>query len=474
LGGLGAALVAAVAWSAIPMGNAPTPAVMTELRRIEAAQTRLQVDPLRMEYQELARNSPSDVMLRVYIAWCSMPSDDTWNQLKGYASVNPDHPWLHYGMGRVFLAWKDKDSAKKEFDAILKKDPKFYPAIIGLADLARQKDDLDGAEQQYKAALAIQDDATAWAGLGFLAAARNKPEEARQAFKKSVAQFPDQPGVLERLVKTGLEVKDPETAEYAQKLVELQPRNREARKTLADLQFQAGDKKGATASYEKLFRLGDPEPELARRLAGLYQEAGAAEDEERVLELLSRLDKKDASLQMRLAELAEAKKDTQKLEGRLLDALDRDPSLALAHYKLGLIKRDAKVLHEAVEQFQAAGALQGPGSAEGKAEAEKIIKDFDLPKPFGGDVDAINWKVSSTLGKLFEKRVLLKPGLNGILKVRVSVDKDGNVGGVSIVEDSIGDPVLTGHAYFALKTATWPKKRREPVFEFELGKKKGK
>ena len=144
-----------------------------------------------------------------------------------------------------------------------------------------------------------------------------------------------------------------------------------------------------------------------------------------MLELVARLDKKDAGVQMRLAEIAEAKKDAAKLEGRLLDALDRDPSLALAHFKLGTLKRDAKVLHEAVEQFQAAGALQGPGSAEGKAEADKILKDFELPKPFGGDVDAINWKVSSTLGKLFEKRVAQKPGLYGMLRVRVSVDKDG-------------------------------------------------
>ena len=104
-----AVAMAAAPTSTVPTGNAPTPAVMAELRRIEAAQTRLQVDPLRMEYQELARNMPSDVLLRVFIAWCSMPSDDTWNQLKGYASVNPDNPWLHYGMGRVFLAWKDKE-----------------------------------------------------------------------------------------------------------------------------------------------------------------------------------------------------------------------------------------------------------------------------------------------------------------------------------------------------------------------------
>lgn len=463
------------AWGEVPPPNASVPQVMAELKRIEAAQARLQVDALRMEYQEAARARPADTLVRVFIAWCSMPSDDTWNQLKGYASVNPDNPWLHYGMGRVYLSWKMRDQAKAEFDTVLKKDPKFYPATLGLADLARQKEDWDQAEQLYKATLAVNDDATAWAGLGFMAAARGQGDAAREAFKKSIASFPEQPGVLERLSRLCVEAKDPATQDVVMKLVELQPKNREARKLLANLQFDAGDKKGAAASYEKLFRLGDPEIAIAQRLADIYREQGAAEDEERILELVARLDKTQTSAVMRLAELALAKKNDERARAQWLEALERDPKLAQAHFNLGQQAAAQNTLFEAAEHYLAAAELQGPGADEGKAEAEKLIASFELPKvSFTGGVDSINVKVSITLDKLWQKRVLLKPGLGGTLRIRVRVDSEGVVKGVDVVEDTVGDPMLTGHAYFALKRATWPKQKREPVFEFELNKKKGK
>ena len=43
-----------------------------------------------------------------------------------------------------------------------------------------------------------------------------------------------------------------------------------------------------------------------------------------------------------------------------------------------------------------------------------------------------------------------------------------------VLTDEVGDPILIAHAYFSLKDAVYPKKKREPVFEFEMGEKKGK
>jgi hypothetical protein len=57
------------------------------------------------------------------------------------------------------------------------------------------------------------------------------------------------------------------------------------------------------------------------------------------------------------------------------------------------------------------------------------------------------------------------------------VTAEGVVESAEIVEDTLGDPQLAGHAVFALKDAEFEKKRREPVFEFDLGlpaTKKGK
>lgn len=468
-------LLAAVAAAEAPTGNAPMEAVSQELRRVESAQARGQVDALRIEYQELVRQKPGDVLARVYLAWCSMPSDDAWNQLKGLVSVNPDHPWLHYGMGRVYTSWKMRDQARAEFDLVLKVNPKFYPVLIGLGDLARQKEDWAEAEKQYRAALALGSDPLAYTGLGYVMLGQGKTDDARAHFKKSTAAWPEQPQVLATLLKLCLEAKDPETADVAARLAEVQPKNREALRVLADLRFDAGDKKAAADGYERLFKLGGAEPAMVKRLATLYREASDADGEERMVQLLSTLDKTSPDAPLRLSELRLAKKDVPGAQTQLQEVIARDPNHAEAHLRLARMKVEQKALCEAAELYRAAAALEGPSAETAKKEGAKLEADFDLPKKsLTGDVNTLYAKVSFTLGKVFEKRVLKKRGLNGVLKMRVRVNKEGVVEGVDVLEDTAGDPVLTAHAYFALKDATFPKQKRDPVFEFEVGKQRGK
>ena len=106
-------LLVASALAAAPATPA-TPEVLQELRGIESASMRGKADDLRIKYQDQARGRPSDILLRVYIAWTVLPSDDAWNQLKAIAALNPDNPWVHLGMGRTYTAWKMRDQAKSE------------------------------------------------------------------------------------------------------------------------------------------------------------------------------------------------------------------------------------------------------------------------------------------------------------------------------------------------------------------------
>ena len=195
-------LIAAKAFAAVPVGPAPIAEVMTELRRIESASATGggQVDILRLEYKELARNRPSDPLPRVYIAWCSLPSDDSWNELKSIAAINPDSPWAHLGMGRIYTGWKMRDQARAEFAQILARDAKFFPALSGLGDFARANNDEVGAEKAYRDSLAIADDAWAHAGLGFLFQKQAKLKEAAEEFRKSLNTFPSQPQVLNEII----------------------------------------------------------------------------------------------------------------------------------------------------------------------------------------------------------------------------------------------------------------------------------
>ncbi|MBK7863227.1 MAG: tetratricopeptide repeat protein [Archangiaceae bacterium] len=463
--------------AAAPTGNATVPEVVRELQAIVAAQARGTVGERRIAYAELARKLPQDPLPRVYLAWCDMPSDDSWNQLKGIATINPENPWVHYGMASVYTLWKMKEQARTELEAVLKRDPNFYPAMVTQGELAQQGGDTAKAEERYRAALKVQaDDARANAGLGLVLLETGKTAEARPALDRSYKAWPDQPKVLRALYQLSRDAKElPAAAKYAAALAELAPKDRAARQAIADLRFELGDKVEAAKEYERLLRLGDPEVAVLERLAGLYRETSDGEAEERVQQQRAAVEKTNPDPCLRLAELLQARGAGEQAEGQLLEAIARDATRADAQLMLARsrVKRDD--LYEANDAYRACVTGQGPAVEECKTEGAELEKRFKLPaRKLKGDVNNINWALSGSLNELYteRKKVSAKLAAGGLLKLRVRVDKEGVVQGVDVLSDTVGDPVLAGHAYFGLKDAQYEKKKREPVFEFELKGKK--
>jgi len=466
--------LSSVAAAEPPLGAAGVKDVLAELRRIESAGYHGTSDRTRAELTELVRSKPGDPLPRVYLASMSGTTDEAWNQFKAVAQIFPENPWPHWGMARIYSAWKMRDPAKQELAQILKRDPKFYPALVVQGDVLRAAEDFAGAAQQYQAALALADDAEAHSGLGLAYAAQGKADEARGELKKGMALWPDQPKVLEALLKLSLQAKDPGAAEVAVRLCELQPKNRDARRQLAALRDEAGDKAEAAKEYERVLRLGNLELADVKRLAALYRELNDAEGEARTLQTLLALDKLDADVPLRLAELQQAKGDLEVAEGNLLEALQRDPKRTATQVKLATLALEKKAPHEALEHYRLAAAMTGPDAEAAKAEAKKLEESFKLQKPASGNVQAIQWRVSATLDKFAEERRRANPKLEGRYRLRVRVAADGAVEGVDVLEDTVADPLLLGHLYFSLRDAVYPRQKREPVFEFELVGKKGK
>ncbi len=439
----------------------PVAETMAELRKIEAAGFHEAVAPFRIKYTELARQRPGDVMPRVFVAWCTLPSDDAWNQLKGVSTIFPDNPWVRYGIGRIYTSWRGmSDLARAEFEAVLKRDPTFYPALVGLGDVARLKEDFALAESKYRAALALNDDPFARAGLGLTLAAQKKNDEARAELKKAISAQPEQPSALAVLVTLSLEAKDPDVLKAAEALTALRPKDRDARKLLADLRFEAGDKANAAKEYERLVRLGNAPQPIQQRLADLYRELGDVDGEERALQNLAVLDATAVAPALRMAELRFAKKDYEGAEGQWLEALARDPKCTPALEGIARSKLEQGLPHEALEYSRRAGDA---------AQVAKLEADFKLPaKKAKGNVNNVYWAAQASLTRAFPAAAA------GKLRLRVRITKDGVVDGVDVLEDTIKDPLVLGHVFFALRDAQYPKQKGEPVFEFEVGKKKGK
>ena len=463
-----AALVVAATVQAEPT----TIEVMKELRRVEAAGLKGASDAIRIEYTNKGRERPSDPMPRIYLSWLTLPSDDSWNQLKAIATIYPDNQWVHYGMGRIYTKWKMRDQAKAELELTLKKDPKFYPAMTVLGDLALLQDDGTQAEAQYRRALALDDDPLARSGLGMALLKQGKKAEALEALKASTRAYPEQPAALATLIPLLVEAKDPAALEAAQSATELRPKDREARRMLAELRFDAGDKPGAAKEYDRLLALGNPDPSVIEHLAALYRELNLPADEERVVIALAAARSTDPAPWVRLFELRTARADLPGAEAALTEALVRDPKLRDARMSLAKLKNDQGLGYQALEQYRLVHEAN-PDDAEAKEHVAKLEDDFRLPKrPLKGNVNGVYWSVTGSLKKLFAERQAARPALAGKIKLRVQIGPKGAVTAVEVIEDSLKDALLVGHVYFSLKDAQYQEKKVEPVIEFELGKKK--
>lgn len=468
---LRSSMLSVLMFSSLALGADPpgasTSGVMASLLRIEAATARGAGGDLRAKYVEEARQKPGDPFPRIALAWLTIPSDESWNELKSTAFLYPNNPWVHYGMARVYAQWKMREQAEKEVALALKIDPAFYPAMVVSGDLARVKEDWPTAQKHYGAALAIADDPLARAGLGLTLLGEGTAEAAKVELKKAVALFPEHPLALAALVKLQAEAKDPEAIALAQTLAEIRPKDREAWRMLADMRFEQGDKAQAARDYEHLLGLGNMEVPVLERLGAIYREAGDAEGEARVLGHWAALDAKNGKPSLRLGELRFASKDFDGAAAHLKEALKREPALTSALLLSGQVQEEQKRPWGALEEYRVAIAAE-PSSQVAQASVQRLEGEFKLPKKkLKGNVNAVYASVKASLDKWSRERAGGKA--SGTLRLRVRI-KGQVAEGVDVMEDTLRDPVLVGHVYFLLRDATYAEKKGEPVFEFDLGK----
>jgi tetratricopeptide (TPR) repeat protein len=462
-------LVASPALAADSPPPSPHIPVMAKLRELETAALKGGGPALRDQLQAQIDRAPKDWMLRVYAAWCTMPSDKAWNELKDVSLHAQDLPWPNLGMARVYVTWKMRDLADQELKIALKKSPGFYPAFIVQGDLARLAGHPDAAIALYQQALQAADDPAAHAGLGLALLAQGKTADARAELSRGVDAWPSQPDALVALADLATTEKDSaEALKRYRQILDLSPKDKRARRALADLAFDGGDQASAAGEYLRLVDEGETDAEVFRRLGTMMEQVKAAPSAERVFLKLADLDPKSPDPYYRLADLAEAQGDLARAEKRLVSASARVPEDPAPRVRLARLRAKREQFALAVEAYRSAQAL-GALPQDVAAELTDLSARLKLPAaPARGSLDKIYAQVSTSLNALYAERVKETPDLSGTLKIRVTVGDDGRASAVDMVEDSVKDPLVAGHAYLALKDAQYPKQRREPVFELEL------
>ncbi|MBU8894673.1 hypothetical protein KRR26_03615 [Corallococcus sp. M34] len=459
---------------ALPATAARTPPppvadVMAMLRTVESRRVRGKSTVLGLELDDQARARPSDPMPRIYKAWLSFPSDACWNELKAISALYPENPWSFLGMGLIYVKWGLLREAREPLDAVQRLAPDSAPALWGQAVLLQAEGKGRDAEARYRAALEKLDAPQVRAALGLMLAGQSgRAAEAKVELARAVEAWPDQPEALEALVRLGRETQDPRAAAQAgDALVSLRPTDREAHRRQADAWQAVGDREKAVASFERYVALGGAAPEALGALARLDAELGRSAEEEKVLMRLAELAPTDAEPLLRLADLSEARGDAAGSEQWLLKASERAPARADVQVRRARLLEKQERLREALVAYRAALAAPERRVPEAEAEAAALTKRFHLPStPASGAEDRVYSRVSLGLVALYTERLKEAPDLKGILKVTVRVDEAGHATQVAIVYDTLKDPLLAAHAYFAFLDAQYLPAKAEPVFQY--------
>jgi tetratricopeptide (TPR) repeat protein len=109
-------------------------------------------------------------------------------------ALQPDSPFAHNQLGIAWRAmhnWSEAEASCRRAIELGKKYPKYVGAHVGLGNVMLEKGDLDAAEANYRAALAIDPDAgTICFNLGLVYDRRGDLAAAEQWYRKAVAAAP--------------------------------------------------------------------------------------------------------------------------------------------------------------------------------------------------------------------------------------------------------------------------------------------
>jgi putative PEP-CTERM system TPR-repeat lipoprotein len=181
----------------------------------------------------------------------------------------PQSPLAWNYRGAAYAGKKDAAKARNSFEQALKLDPKFFPAVINLAQLDLAEGKTDQARKRFENIL--QTDPKHLQAMLALAdlSVRIKDEKAYTSWLEKAIQAHPQ-AVLPRtaLARYYLAKKEPQKAlALARESVNANPDSPTALEFLARTQLASGDKAGAISTLTKLTEKGKQSPDAFLRLA---------------------------------------------------------------------------------------------------------------------------------------------------------------------------------------------------------------
>jgi tetratricopeptide (TPR) repeat protein len=238
--------------------------------------------------------APPDVVLRHEAGWSALQAGDLRAAERQFAAVVKQLPAFypsHAGLGYAALARKDFDNAVSAFDRALTAEPAYVPALVGRGEARLAAGDRAGALASFEAALAVDPSRSALrervAVLRFrglqddITAARKAVEagrlaEARQLYERALTASPDSPFLHRELAM--LERRDGHLAaalQHARQAAALEPNEPRTFILIGEIHETQGQIAEATEAYASAAAL-EPSDELSEKIQSLHERAAFA------------------------------------------------------------------------------------------------------------------------------------------------------------------------------------------------------
>lgn len=226
----------------------------------------------------------------------------------------PNVPEFLYEKGLAEKTLNQLDSAKASFDLALKADPKFEPAILGLAEIAQIQQDyaeaskllsqIDSKSSNYGRALE---------GLGKLAMAKREYTDAKKYFALAVRENPESVDAYEGLVFLLLRSEDDQKAlALVDQAIQKMPKSAEAHRLKAEVLEFSGKNEEALAVLEPFLKTHNHLTKLLMTQADILIESRDFNSAKQVLTELSQRDLADPEVDYLMAKAYSRGAETSK------------------------------------------------------------------------------------------------------------------------------------------------------------------
>ncbi len=208
------------------------------------------------------------------VLWKSGRESESRELFENAETQMPENAALRKSIADVFLENNQLDAAEKQLRATLAIQPEFPSAQVNLAAIAQSKGNFSEAEQLLLAALAVRSDAAAHANLGNLLVRQNRTEEALPHFECAAKLEPRDIGASQNLGAALLAVGKLAEAEAAfRKVLELDVRNVRGEFSLGQVSARRGDWLDAELRWRAILSRQPGFLPAARELAWLFATA---------------------------------------------------------------------------------------------------------------------------------------------------------------------------------------------------------